>query len=95
MQNLMANADVQVVAVCDVLRDKRNAAKRAVDAKYGNTDCATYRDLRELLARDDIEPVRVSTRVPRVHHEARDTIEPGPREKVLVDIRNIKILLIN
>ena len=31
------------------------------DAKYGNQDCAMYRDLRELLARRDIDAVLIAT----------------------------------
>jgi predicted dehydrogenase len=61
MAALMANDDVQMVAVCDVQRDKRAGAKATVDKRYGNTDCVTYRDLRELLARDDIDAVLVAT----------------------------------
>jgi len=55
------NDDVQVLAVCDVKGQRRKAAKRAVDAKYGNTDCAAYIDLRELLAREDIDAVAIAT----------------------------------
>jgi predicted dehydrogenase len=61
MKALMANDDVQMVAVCDVQADRRERAKAAVDDKYGNSDCATYGDLRELLARDDIDAVLVAT----------------------------------
>ncbi len=32
-----------------------------VDDKNGNQDCVTYRDLRELLARDDIDAVLIAT----------------------------------
>src|SRR5512139_1785247 len=46
--------DTQVVAVCDVKRAMRERAKQAVDARYGNTDCAVYNDFRELLDRGDI-----------------------------------------
>jgi len=53
--------DVQFVAVCDVKAVRRAAVKRMVDSKYGNEDCATYRDLRELLARDDIDAVLIAT----------------------------------
>lgn len=61
MQALLANPDVQMVAVCDVQRAKREAGKAAVDSKYGNQDCAAYLDLRELLARSDIEAVLIAT----------------------------------
>ncbi len=53
--------DVQVVAIADVRADRRQAAKQRVDARYGNSDCATYRDLRELLAREDIDAVLIAT----------------------------------
>ncbi|HVM50249.1 MAG TPA: Gfo/Idh/MocA family oxidoreductase, partial [Candidatus Acidoferrum sp.] len=53
--------DVQFVAVCDVKEERRAAIKKKTDTKYGNTDCATYRDLRELLARGDIDAVLIAT----------------------------------
>jgi hypothetical protein len=53
--------DVQFVAVCDVKAARRTAIKNKADTKYGNHDCATYRDLRELLARSDIEAVLIAT----------------------------------
>jgi hypothetical protein len=61
MQSLMANDDVQMVAICDVVKDKREKAKAAVDKRYESGDCAVYRDLRELLARDDIDAVLIAT----------------------------------
>ncbi len=53
--------DVQFVAICDVKAARREAVKRRADEKYGNQDCAMYRDLRELLARDDIDAVLIAT----------------------------------
>ena len=53
--------DVQFVAVCDVKEARRQAVKKMADTKYGNSDCATYRDLRELLAREDIDAVLIAT----------------------------------
>ncbi len=53
--------DVQFVAVCDIKEARRTAIKRLADNKYGNQDCAMYRDLRELLARDDIDAVLIAT----------------------------------
>lgn len=61
LQALMANADVEVVALCDVKQARRKAVKQLVDQKYGNSDCVTYRDLREILARDDIDAMLVAT----------------------------------
>ncbi len=53
--------DVQFVAVCDVKAERRKAIKKKADTKYGNQDCATYRDLRDLLARSDIDAVLIAT----------------------------------
>ena len=53
--------DVQFVAVCDVKAVRRAAVKRIADQKYGNEDCATYRDFHELLARSDIDAVLIAT----------------------------------
>ncbi|MBC8872391.1 MAG: Gfo/Idh/MocA family oxidoreductase [Planctomycetes bacterium] len=57
----LQQADVQFVAVCDVKAARRTAIKTMTDKKYGNQDCVTYRDLRELLARDDIDAVLIAT----------------------------------
>src|SRR5689334_4067053 len=53
--------DVQFVAVCDVRAARRQAVKKIADEKYGNQACATYRDFRELLQRDDIDAVLIAT----------------------------------
>ena len=59
---LLGEQDVQFVAVCDVKGQRRQAAKQAVDAKYGSSDCAAYRDFRELLAeRADVDAVLIAT----------------------------------
>jgi len=57
----MQNADVQVVAVCDVIRGHRQRAKQMVDSHYDNSDCTAYIDMRELLARPDIDAVMIAT----------------------------------
>lgn len=61
MNAFMRVPEVQVVAVCDVKKEMRDRAKEAVDAHYGNTDCAAYNDFRELLAREDIDAVCIAT----------------------------------
>ena len=53
--------DVQFVAVCDVKESRRTAVKKIADAKYGNQNCQTYRDFRELLDRSDIDAVLIAT----------------------------------
>lgn len=53
--------DVRCVAIAEVQAKRREAGKALVDQHYGNSDCAVYRDLRELLARDDIDAVLVAT----------------------------------
>jgi len=53
--------DVRFVAVCDVKAARREAVKKMADSKYGNQDCGTYRDFRELLARPDIDAVLIAT----------------------------------
>jgi len=53
--------DVHYVGVCDVRKEHRDRAKNIIDEKYGNSDCVTYRDFRELLARKDIDAVVIAT----------------------------------
>jgi len=52
--------DARILTVCDVDKGHRDAAKRRVDEKYGNSDCATYHDFRELIARDDIDALSLA-----------------------------------
>ena len=52
---------VQFVAICDVKETRRLTIKRKADDRYGNNDCAMYRDMRELLARPDIDAVLIAT----------------------------------
>jgi hypothetical protein len=61
MQAFLAQPDVQVVAVCDVWRERREAAQNNVNQRYGNQDCAGYSDMMELLARSDIDAVLIAT----------------------------------
>ncbi len=53
--------DVQFVAVCDIKEARRTAVKKIADDKYGNTNCDTYRDFRDLLDRKDIDAVLIAT----------------------------------
>jgi len=53
--------DVQFVAVCDIKAARREAVKKIADGTYGNQDCQTYRDFREILDRSDIDAVLIAT----------------------------------
>jgi predicted dehydrogenase len=57
----LEQTDVQFLAVCDVKENRRGAVKKMADQKYGNSDCGTYRDFRELLDRADIDAVLIAT----------------------------------
>jgi predicted dehydrogenase len=61
MRAFMGRKQTQVVAVCDVHADKRSKALYLVKDKYGNKDCDAYNDFRDLVAREDIDVVSVST----------------------------------
>ncbi len=62
LRSMLSETDVQFVAICDPNRSRREAIKQSVDARYGNTDCALYRDIREFLAaRTDIDAVLIAT----------------------------------
>jgi predicted dehydrogenase len=62
------SSDCRVVAVCDVDSWRLDNARKAVEKHYADekasgsyTGCAAYGDFRDLLARDDIDAVMVST----------------------------------
>lgn len=68
LQWALNNPQTQVVAVCDVHDLRLQDAAATVGRKYAEStksgltkDCASYRDFRELLARDDIDAVVIAT----------------------------------
>ncbi|MCA9200661.1 MAG: Gfo/Idh/MocA family oxidoreductase, partial [Planctomycetales bacterium] len=58
---LMQYGDCQALAVCDVDQNHAATAKAAIDKKNGNEDCQVYGDFRELVAREDLDAICVST----------------------------------
>ncbi len=61
LKSFLAQPDAQAVAVCDVDPVNLHKARDLVNARYGNTDCLTTQDFREILARADIDAVMIST----------------------------------
>ncbi len=64
----LARRDVQVVAVCDVWKDRRERARQTVNEHYARLQrkgsyngCAAYVDFRDLLDRPDIDAVLIAT----------------------------------
>ena len=60
MRGFLRKNEVQMVAVCDVDKKNRDKAKKTVDEKYGNSDCGTYLDFRELIGRGDLDAVQLA-----------------------------------
>lgn len=52
---------VRVLAVCDVDQSRREHYKQVVDKHYGNEDCSAYVDYSEILEREDIDAVVITT----------------------------------
>ena len=59
--------DVQVLAVCDVVEERRDDAKRMVETRYGKDKkgefkgCDAYNDFHKILERKDIDAVVIAT----------------------------------
>lgn len=61
LPSLLAMADARILAVCDVDTTRREHAKRRVDEKYNNQDCAACTDFRQIIDRQDIDAVLIAT----------------------------------
>lgn len=68
LKRFVGTSDTQVIAVCDVVTERREDSKRIVEEGYAKQKdvgsykgCAAYVDFRELLARDDIDAVVIGT----------------------------------
>jgi predicted dehydrogenase len=57
----MGHRNCRIVAVCDVNANRLEEARKIVNEHYGSTDCATYTDYREVLARAEIDAVSIAT----------------------------------
>ena len=60
MGSFLGKNEVQWVAVCDLDDVPLQKAQGTVNANYGNKDCVTYKDYRELFARGDLDAVSIA-----------------------------------
>jgi len=51
---------VQLVAACDVFEPHLKSAVDKINERYGNKDCAGYKDFREMFDRDDLDAVMIA-----------------------------------
>ncbi len=61
LSTMLPQPDVRFVAIADVRADQRKNVKAMADGRNRDDKCATYRDFRELLERDDIDAVLIAT----------------------------------
>src|SRR5262245_45212603 len=65
--NFLGRPEVQVVAVCDVVAERRDSAKQMVEDRYAKDKKGTFKgcqavnNFRELLGRKDIDAVVIAT----------------------------------
>jgi predicted dehydrogenase len=60
MEAFLGKDEVQWVAVCDLDEKHLFEARDIVNEKYGNEDCVTYKDFRELFLRRDLDAVSIA-----------------------------------
>jgi predicted dehydrogenase len=61
LRSFLPQPDAQVLTVCDVDSNHLHKARDIVNRRYGNKDCAAYKDFRDVIAREDIDAVMIST----------------------------------
>ena len=57
----LAQPDVQFVAIADVQESRREIVRRMANKQYGNEDCYKCCDMMEILGREDIDAVQITT----------------------------------
>ena len=61
LASFFKQADCQFVAIADVQKDRSEIVRRLTNRHYGNEDCKSYHDMREVLDRKDIDAVLIAT----------------------------------
>src|SRR5215207_2938354 len=74
----LGQKDCQVVAACDLDKRHLEQALNKINGHYGNKDCKSYHDYREMMARKDIDAVMLA--VPD-HWHALTAVEAAKNNK--------------
>ncbi|MDO4586552.1 MAG: Gfo/Idh/MocA family oxidoreductase [Planctomycetia bacterium] len=53
--------DIRFRAICDIRKDQREKIKQYADQKNNDNDCLMFKDMEDLLIRDDIDAVLIAT----------------------------------
>jgi len=61
LRNFLGLSHAEVLAVCDVKKDRRENARNHVDTHYGKKGCEDFVDFRDLCARAGIDAVTVAS----------------------------------
>ncbi|MDO4587917.1 MAG: Gfo/Idh/MocA family oxidoreductase [Planctomycetia bacterium] len=61
LRHFVARSDIRFRAICDIQKKQRINIKDFADKQYNDTDCAMYKDMEDLLIRDDIDAVLIAT----------------------------------
>lgn len=57
----LGRPDVRFRAICDIRRIRREAVRDQANRTYNDNECAMYKDMEDLLIRDDIDAVLIAT----------------------------------
>lgn len=60
MNSFVKNKDVQIVAVCDLDKKRRESAKNALHKYYDSNDCEAYENYLELLDKEDVDTASIA-----------------------------------
>lgn len=61
LTHFLARPDVRFCGICDVRRERREFVKDFADKTNGDKECSMYKDMEDLLIRDDIDFVLIAT----------------------------------
>ena len=61
MRIFLDRPDIRLRAICDIRKDQRDRWQAETEKRYNDKPCDAYRDMEDLLVRDDIDAVLIAT----------------------------------